>query len=196
MTTDASPTREGGIVTTQDGTTLMSFDQATGFQNFSGTFSGYNFASPAWSVPAGTIVGLYAYIGQTPYNSTNTIEWFVAYVCDTQQIVSSCYGSYGSCPQSAAGIGLPGPDLVPLPVGSVVGAFVSDTPLYFAPQLDALTGKSIQAGKTLWVTGMSADHMFYQVVLAADFLWVPVNTIGPNFDAVWNGTPLPTSIVQ
>ena len=32
MNTDATPTREGGIVTTQDGSTLMSFDQATGFQ--------------------------------------------------------------------------------------------------------------------------------------------------------------------
>ena len=78
----------------------------------------------------------------------------------------------------------------------MVGAFVSDTPLYFAPRLDAVTGKSIQAGKTLWVTGLSADRAFYQVVLAGDYLWVPAATVGPNYDAVWNGTPLPTTVIQ
>ena len=104
MNTDASITREGGVVTTGAGTVLMSFDQGSGFANYSGTFTGYNFASPAWSVPAGTIVGLYAYIGSAPYTSANTIEFFVAYRCDTQQVVASCAGAYGSCPNSAASL--------------------------------------------------------------------------------------------
>ncbi|MEP7290329.1 MAG: hypothetical protein ABI835_01045 [Chloroflexota bacterium] len=102
MNTDGSVNREGGIVTDETGAVLMSFDQNSGFANYSGTFSGYNFSSPAWSVPAGTVIGLYAYVGSLPYSAANTIEWFIAYQCDTQQIVTSCYGAYGSCPQSAA----------------------------------------------------------------------------------------------
>ncbi len=106
MNTDATITHEGGIATTSAGTVLMSFDQSSGFASYSGTFTGYNFASPAWSVPNGTIVGLYAYIGSLPYNATTTVEWFVAYRCDTQEIVLSCFGVYGSCPQSAADLGV------------------------------------------------------------------------------------------
>ncbi len=105
MNTDATVTRETGIVTDDTGAVLMSFDQSSGFANFSGTYTGYNFASPAWSVPAGTVVGLYASIGSLPYSASNTIEFFVAYRCDTQQIVASCFGAYGSCPQSAAQLG-------------------------------------------------------------------------------------------
>lgn len=104
MNTDATVNREGGIVTTGAGNTLMSFDQGSGFANFSGTFTGYNFSSPAWTVPAGTVVGLYAYVGSLPYSAATTIEWFIAYQCDTQQIVFSCVGSYGTCPQNASSI--------------------------------------------------------------------------------------------
>ena len=121
MNTDATVNREGGIVTTGAGNTLMSFDQGSGFANFNGTFAGYNFSSPAWSVPAGTVIGLYAYVGSLPYSAATTIEWFVAYECDTQQIVFSCTGSYGTCPQNAATLfqtgGGPGPSCLSTPDG-------------------------------------------------------------------------------
>ncbi|MBI5961023.1 MAG: hypothetical protein HY866_19955 [Chloroflexi bacterium] len=210
MSADATPTTEGGIATTEDGTTLMSFEQGTGFASFSGTFTGYNFASPAWSVPAGTIVGLYAYIGQPMASATsaNTIEWFVAYNCSTQQIVASCYGDYGNCPQSAVGLGsspspdatgaslVPGPDMVPIPDTAVVGAFVVTTPIYFAPDSGAASTVVMEAGKTAWVFGLDATGQFYKVVLAGKYFWVPVNTMGPNFDNVWLGRPLPTVVVS
>jgi len=27
-------------------------------------------------------------------------------------------------------------------------------------------------------------------------VWVPKATLGPNYDAVWNGAPLPTAVVE
>jgi hypothetical protein len=202
MVTDASPTRETGKVTTSEGDVLMTFDQATGFQNYNGTFSGYNFSSPPWSVPAGTIVGLYASIGDPSPAPDNTIEWFVSYVCDTGVVVDSCFGDYGTCPQSAETVqpnppaDRPGPDMVPIPSTAVVGAFVVTTPIYFAPQADAGTATVMEAGKTVWVFGVDASGQFYKVMLAGKFFWVPVSSMGPNYDNVWRGKPLPTDVVS
>lgn len=91
---------------------------------------------------------------------------------------------------------LPGPDLVELPSGSVVGAFVTTTPAYYAPRANAETDTVIEAAKTLWVLGVDASGNYYKVVLAGTYLWVPVETMGPNYDEVWNGTPLPTNVVD
>jgi len=114
MNTDGTVNREGGIVTTDAGDTLMSFDQSSTFANYNDTYMGYNFASPAWNVPDGTVVGLYAYVGSLPYSPATTIEWFIAYQCDTQEIVYSCFGSYGTCPQSAAAIPVEPPEEPPV----------------------------------------------------------------------------------
>lgn len=90
----------------------------------------------------------------------------------------------------------PGPDMVPIPDQAVVGAVVSDTVVYFAPQADAATDIVIEAGKTLWVYGVDASGAYYQVMLSGKLFWVPVGTMGPNYDDVWNGTPLPTAVVE
>jgi len=90
----------------------------------------------------------------------------------------------------------PGPDLVPIPDTAVVGSFVQTTPAYFAPQSSAATDTVMEAGKTAWVYGVDASGQFYKVMLAGKFFWVPVNTMGPNYDEVWNGTPLPTNVVS
>jgi hypothetical protein len=90
----------------------------------------------------------------------------------------------------------PGPDMVPIPSTAVVGAFVATTPIYFAPQADAATTILMEAGKTAWVYGVDASGGFYKVMLAGKFFWVPVKTMGPNYDAVWNGKPLPTDVVS
>jgi hypothetical protein len=90
----------------------------------------------------------------------------------------------------------PGPDMVPLPEGSAMGTFVTDTPLYYAPRMDAATDAVMKAGQSLWVTGVSADGAFYQVVLSGEFLWVPVNTMSPTYTAPWNGAPLPSIVAQ
>ena len=49
---------------------------------------------------------------------------------------------------------------------------------------------------TLWVYGVDASGSYYKVMLAGKFFWVPVNAMGPNYDDVWNGTPLPTGAVE
>jgi hypothetical protein len=95
--------------------------------------------------------------------------------------------------------GLPqyaGPDMVPIPSTAVVGSFVTTTAIYFAPQADAASTIVMEAGKTAWVYGVDASGQFYKVMLSGQFFWVPVNTMGPNFDDVWQGRPLPTDVVS
>ena len=93
-------------------------------------------------------------------------------------------------------VGVPGPDMVLIPEQAVVGAFVVDTVAYFAPQADAATEIVIEAGKTMWVYGVDESGMYYKVMLSGKYFWVPVGTLGPNYDEVWNGAPLPTDIVS
>jgi hypothetical protein len=90
----------------------------------------------------------------------------------------------------------PGPDMIAIPSGAVVGTFLADTPLYYAPDLSSVTTTTMKAGKTLWVFGVNADATFYQVVLSGQKLWVPVKVLGPTAAAPWNGWPLPTTVVQ
>ncbi len=100
--------REAGSVTNEAGDTLMSFDQPSGFANFSGVFSGYNFASPAWTQPTGSLIGLYAWVGQSsagpdsPPDPATSAEWFVLYRCNDDApgtgVLASCFGEIGTCP--------------------------------------------------------------------------------------------------
>lgn len=108
----------------------------------------------------------------------------------TNAVVSS------STPSSSSSSSVPGPDMVMLPSGSVVGSFVTTTPAYFAPRTDAITSITIAAGKTLWVLGVDSSGDFYKVVMAGRYFWVPVETMGPNFDNVWQGRPLPTTEIS
>ncbi len=89
-----------------------------------------------------------------------------------------------------------GPDLVAIPDTAVVGAVVSTTPIYFAPESGAASVIFLEAGKTVWVFGVDASGDFYRVMLSGRFFWVPVKAMGPNFDAVWQGRPLPTGTVE
>lgn len=92
--------------------------------------------------------------------------------------------------------GVPGPDMVPLPPTAVVGAFVTTTPVYFAPRADALTTVIMEAGKTVWVFGLDASGQYYKAVISGQYFWVPKATMGPNYDEVWLGRPLPTVVVD
>lgn len=91
----------------------------------------------------------------------------------------------------------PGPEMIVLD-GGVVGRFESDTPLYYAPDLSALVypQATIKAGQTLWVFGVDETGEFYQVLVWATKLWVPVGAVGPNPDAPWNGAPLPSTVID
>jgi len=102
------------------------------------------------------------------------------------------YYNVGAGPAPA----VPGPDMVAIPSGAVVGMFLVDTPIYWAPQSDAATSTVMQASKTAWVYGVDASGAYYKVMLAGKFFWVPLGTMGPNPDAVWHNTPLPTGIVK
>lgn len=97
---------------------------------------------------------------------------------------------------SAPGLGGPGPDMVTLPETAAVGTFVASTPAFWAPDPGAGTGVVFEAGKTIWVLGTDDSGHYYKVVLSGIYLWVPVESLGPNYDEVWNGAPLPTEIMQ
>lgn len=81
---------------------------------------------------------------------------------------------------------------VPLPAGSVVGTFITEAVADWSPGKQTEPPVTFAAGKTAWVTGVDASASYYQIAYGCDCLWVPVEAMGPNYDAVWNGTPLPT----
>ena len=100
--TTVGAVRESGKATNLAGATLYSFEQATTLGTFSGTFTGYTI-SPFAEQPAGTLIGSYAYVGTTPPSAATTAEFFVYYNCSTRQVLLSCFGPYGTCPQTALG---------------------------------------------------------------------------------------------
>lgn len=100
--TTVGASREFGLATNLTGQTLNTFEQATALGTFSGTFVGYGIGPLNPAAPPGSLVGSYAYVGTTPPVAATTAEFFVLYNCSTRQVVLSCYGAYGTCPQTAA----------------------------------------------------------------------------------------------
>jgi hypothetical protein len=97
--TTVNATREAGITSLTTGAIMGQFEQSTGLANFSGTYVGYG--QPITAQPAGTLIGSYAYVGETPPSAADTAEFFILYQCDTQAVLFSCFGPYGTCPQTA-----------------------------------------------------------------------------------------------
>jgi hypothetical protein len=95
-------------------------------------------------------------------------------------------------------ISLPGCDvLISLPSTAVVGQFTAPAAAYWEPgQLITNPPVTIEPGKTYYVIGQDASQQYYKVLLGCTFVWVQKSTVGPDFDAVWHGTPLPTTIVN
>jgi len=85
---------------------------------------------------------------------------------------------------------------VAIPAGSVVGTFLTDTVAHWAPGKQTEPPVVFTAGKTAWVVGIDESGEYYQLAYLCNYLWVPVESMGPNYDAVWNGTPLPTGAVK
>lgn len=86
--------------------------------------------------------------------------------------------------------------LIRLPNGSVVGTFLADAVAHWAPGKMTEPHVVFSAGKTAWVVGMDETESYYKIAYMCDWLWVPVASMGPNYDAVWNGTALPTTIAK
>lgn len=96
------------------------------------------------------------------------------------------------------GVAAPGCDTkIPIPDQSVVGSFLSDADAYWAPGKPTENPLvTIGEGNTAWVLGQDDTGQYYKIVWVCQYLWVQKSTMGPNFDAVWNGTPLPTTVVD
>lgn len=86
--------------------------------------------------------------------------------------------------------------LLPIPATAVGGAFVADAPVYWKPGELTSPLVTIAAGNTARVIGLDASGQYYKIIWGCDFVWVPRATLGPNYDAVWNGAPLPTAVVE
>lgn len=190
--------REYGLTSTIYGADYE-FEQPTGIGDFNGVYVGYGMALSGQ--PDGTLVGSYAYVGETPPSAADTAEWFVVYECDpggNNTVLYTCFGPYGNCPKTVAeyvALTTPGCDvMLPVPATAVGGTFVVDAQTYWKP--GEPTDTVIAAGNSAKVIGVDASGQYYKIAWGCDFLWVPVNTIGPNFDAVWNGAPLPTGVVD
>lgn len=93
--------------TAADGSVLASYAGAPFRADFSGT---ENVLSDADAPPpAGTVLGVYVWIGSAPPAAATTAEFFVLYRCDTDgndkggsnEVLSTCLGPYGTCPQTA-----------------------------------------------------------------------------------------------
>lgn len=85
---------------------------------------------------------------------------------------------------------------LPLTANAVVGEVTSDTRIYWAPGQISPTG-SIPAGRRYWVLGVDATGEYYKIWYECQYLWLPVGVMGPAFgDPVWQGTPLPTTVVE
>jgi hypothetical protein len=93
--------RESWRATNLAGTTLTQGEGPSGFP--SGTSTGFFPQLFVPSQPADTLIASYAYIGETPPDATNTAEFFVFYKCSLTgaEVLLTCFGPYGACPQTA-----------------------------------------------------------------------------------------------
>ena len=101
LTTSGATTELGQWTKTGDNSVSVFKTPTTALASFGpGTFQGYKITiSP--QQPANTPIGAYAYVGDDPPAPSNTAEFFVYYNCSTRDVLYSCYGSYGTCPQTA-----------------------------------------------------------------------------------------------
>ena len=83
------------------GSTFSQGQGLTGLPNFSSPPPAVFVVPFSPSQPPGTLVASYAYVGEQVPDATNTAEFLVLYNCTTLEVLLSCYGPYGTCPQTA-----------------------------------------------------------------------------------------------
>ena len=99
--TTVGANREFWYGTNAAGAPLTTGEQFTALSNYSAPPPAVLLLPFSPVQPANTLIGSYAYVGETPPSATNTAEFFVFYNCTTRAILLSCYGPYGTCPQTA-----------------------------------------------------------------------------------------------
>lgn len=144
-----------------------------------------------WPIPDNTPITVHFMLINGSGGPTLTNHTVVLDKCNGGRVVSGIGVSTSGGSTSSVN----GPDMVNLS-GAVVGTFVTSTPVYFMPQAGAAGSEMIDAGKTAYVFGVDSSKQFYEVELGGAFFWVPVKTMGPDYDNVWHGMPLPTNVVQ
>jgi hypothetical protein len=86
---------------------------------------------------------------------------------------------------------------IDLTKGAVVGSVVASAPLHWEPVEGSLIDSlSLPVGQTFWVLGHDEAEAFYKVVVACSTVWVPFDSLGPNYAAPWFGAALPDIVVQ
>lgn len=86
------------------------------------------------------------------------------------------------------------PICLAIPDGSVVGALPSATQAYYAP--GNIAPEVVLNPGTYWVLGEDESGQYYKIILACQYLWVPVDSMQPSYQAPWSGQPLPTTVVD
>jgi len=190
---------------TNPGGTTVNLINANTFPSGAATSAGtvtMTFSDAGGALPSAPATGTFHPVGSlSTFNGSNPNGTWTLFIQDTVSIDHLCVNNFtltvltSGTAAAPAAPGIPGADMITIPSGSVVGTFLVDTPLYYAPNAGAASSITMQAGKTLWVFGMSKAGDFYQVVLAGQKLWVPVGVIGPTAAAPWYGKPLPTTVV-
>ena len=85
-------------------------------------------------------------------------------------------------------------ECLPLPVGSVVGDLPNGTQAFYAP--GKISPDIFINPGTYWVLGEDESGQYYKILLACQYLWVPVETMQPSYQSPWTGQPLPTLVVS
>lgn len=113
-------------------------------------------------------------------------DYFVEHVLTGEAVTNITW----TCGAPVAGCDV----LMNIPDTAVGGSFVADAATYWKP--GEMADTVIAAGNTARVLGVDATREYYKIIWVCDYLWVPVTTMGPNYDAVWNGAPLPTGVIE
>jgi hypothetical protein len=86
--------------------------------------------------------------------------------------------------------------MLPLPADAAMGTLISNALLYWNPGQLISPAIAVPAGKSFWVVGMDSAREYYELFVGCTPVWVPAEAMGPTYDSVWNGRPLPTAVVQ
>jgi hypothetical protein len=188
--------------------------------NFLDFYAGDMITVMASNVPAGSTVTISLYIaantvgpvtapGTLTYTFSSDVKngqygvtWATSPLTDVDWTVS-CTGvprppapppAKDSATPSVVGAGCDA--LLDIPNTAVVGAFVDTVVADWAPGMATAPEVTLAKGKTAWVLGLDESHAYYKILWGCQSLWVPVGAMGPNYDDVWHGTPLPTGVVD